>query len=94
MVVVVVVVSWSDHSPLPYPLTLRWCELNYVELLSALPPYVSRFLADTVPQEWHYTLAEPRAHVKEEEVEVGSGVFNVTRRFCSQHHHLNSSPFA
>ena len=32
---------------------------------------MSRFLADTVPQEWHYTLAEPRAHVKEEaEVEM------------------------
>mmetsp|Transcript_14457 Transcript_14457/g.25284 ORF Transcript_14457/g.25284 Transcript_14457/m.25284 type:complete len:167 (+) Transcript_14457:119-619(+) len=50
---------------------LGWVELNYVELLSALPPYVSRFLADTVPQEWHYTLAEPRAHVQQqEEVEM------------------------
>jgi hypothetical protein len=39
-----------------------WCELNYVELLSSLPPFVNRFITEgaTGGNVWHYCILEPK----------------------------------
>ena len=42
---------------------LAWCEASYVDLLSTVPVFVSRFIAEkaTGGNEWRYCILEPRA---------------------------------
>jgi len=51
---------------------LAWCEASYVDLLSTVPVFVSRFIAEkaTGGNEWRYCILEPRAPPPAEEEEV------------------------
>lgn len=46
----------------------EWAELNYVEILSTLPVFVSRFIGEaaTGGNEWHYCIQEPTGPAKED----------------------------